>query len=44
MLWWVVGVLMALIIVGVVGIDLYGRAARKNEKRLSRRRKRRIEL
>ena len=43
-LWWVVGILMALIIGGVVGADLYGRAVRKHEKRLSRRRKRRIEL
>jgi len=43
-LWWVIGIVLALIMVGVVGVELYRRTTRKRERHLSHRPKRRIEL
>ena len=43
-LWWVIGITLALVLLGALIPELYGRAARKREKRLSHRPKRRIEL
>ena len=44
MLWWIIGIVAGLLALGVIVPTLYGRSARKKEKRLSHRAKRRIVL
>ena len=43
-LWWIIGVVVALILAGVLIPEFYGRSTRRREKRLSHRVKKRIEL
>lgn len=44
MLWWIVGVMLLLLLLGALVPGLVGRSERKREKRLNHRAKRRIEL
>jgi cytochrome c-type biogenesis protein CcmH/NrfF len=44
LLWWLIGTVIALILMAALGAEMYGRSARRRERRLSHRRKRRIEL
>lgn len=43
-LWWVIGIVISVIVLGVVSVELYRRTTRKRERHLSHRPKRRIEL
>ena len=43
-LWWAIGIVLTLIVLGALVVELYGRSARRREKKLSHRPKRRIEL
>lgn len=43
-LWWMIGIIVALVLLGGLLPELYGRSERKREKKLGKRSKRRIEL